>query len=81
MKTHSTILLVLLAFIAAGCAGPAIPDPDPEGGGTMVDDSSSADTDPFGDDSMGDGEFIDADHGNTTSDSASAALSPFGACC
>ena len=63
MKTHSTILLVLLAFIAAGCAGPAIPDPDPDAGGTMVDDSSSADTDPFGDDSMGDGEFIDAEFG------------------
>jgi len=65
MKLHSIFLASLVAMVVTGCGSQDIPDPDPDANGTMVDDSSMADTDAFGDDGMDDGEFIDAEFGNT----------------
>lgn len=63
MKMHSMLTVGVLALTLAACGGQDIPDPDPEGGGTMVggDDSMSS-TDSFGDDGFGGGEeFNDFD--------------------
>ncbi len=59
MKLHTLILTGLVALLVAGCGGQDIPDPDPDGAGTMVDSADGADTDSFGEDGMGDGEFFD----------------------
>ncbi len=64
MRMHSLILLGLTSVVMWGCASQDIPDPEPENGGTMVDDGSMADTDAFGEDGMGEGEFIDAEFGD-----------------
>ena len=57
MKTHALILAGLAALVAAGCNQQNIPDPDPEGDGTMVDtDDSMSSTDSFGESGLGAGE-------------------------
>lgn len=58
MKFYRLIALGLVALLAAGCGGNTMPDPDADDG-TMMDGGDMADTDGFGDDGMGDGEFID----------------------
>ncbi len=63
MKIHSLLTVGLVALTLAACGGQDIPDPDPEGDGTMVDaDDSMSSTDSFGDDGLGAGEeFNDFD--------------------
>ena len=63
MKIHSLLTVGFVALTLAACGGQDIPDPDPEGDGTMIggDDSMSS-TDGFDDDGMGVGEeFNDFD--------------------
>lgn len=64
MKFHQLIWLGLASLILAGCGSQDIPDPDPDSDGTMVDSEYEGDTDGFGEDGMGDGEFIDAEFGS-----------------
>jgi peptidoglycan-associated lipoprotein len=64
MKLHHLILMAMAAVLIGGCGSQNIPDPDPNSDGTMVDDGSMADTDGFGDDGMGDGEFVDDGFGD-----------------
>jgi peptidoglycan-associated lipoprotein len=68
MKTHSLILLSLSLLFLGGCASQDIPDPEPEAGSSTIDDGSMADTDSFGEDGMGEGEFIDAEFGDEMMD-------------
>lgn len=64
MKSNSWIIVALAALVLGGCSSQDIPDPDPDGDGSMIaGDSSMADTDGFGDDGLGEGEFIDAEFG------------------
>ena len=61
MKFHRILALMLAAILAAGCASQDIPDPEPQAGDMMEDDSMSS-TDGFGDDEFGEGEeFNDFD--------------------
>ncbi len=63
MKIHSLLTVGFVALTLAACGGQDIPDPDPEGDGTMIggDDSMSS-TDGFDDGGMGAGEeFNDFD--------------------
>lgn len=60
MKFNRLIAVGLAAFVIAGCGGNTMPDPEADSG-TMVDDTFDTQTDGFGDDGLGDGEFIDAD--------------------
>ena len=63
MKMHSMLTVGVLALTLAACGGQDIPDPDPEGDGTMVEgDDSMSSTDSFGDDGLSAGEeFNDFD--------------------
>ena len=65
---HSLLLIGLVSVLLGACASQDIPDPDPAAGGTMSDDGSMADTDAFGADGMGEGEFIDAEFGDAADD-------------
>jgi len=58
MKFYRLIAVGMVALLAAGCGGNTMPDPDVDDG-TMMDGGDMADTDGFGDDGMGDGEFLD----------------------
>ena len=63
MKIHSLLTVGFVALTLAACSGQDIPDPDPEGNGTMIggDDSMSS-TGGFDDGGMGAGEeFNDFD--------------------
>ena len=63
MKIHSLLTVGFVALTLAACGGQDIPDPDPEGDGTMIggDDSMSS-TDGFDDGGMAAGEeFNDFD--------------------
>lgn len=56
--------LIPLAFflaLAAGCASQNVPDPDPTD--ATYDDASGADTDSYGTDDMGEGEFFGDEFG------------------
>ena len=64
MKFHQLVWLGLASLMLAACGSQDIPDPDPDSSGTMVDSEYESDTDGFGEDGMGDGEFIDAEFGD-----------------
>ena len=63
MKIHSLLTVGFVALTLAACGGQDIPDPDPEGEGTMIGGADSmSSTDGFEDGGMGAGEeFNDFD--------------------
>ena len=63
MRMHSLLLLGLASILLGGCASQDIPDPEPDADSTMAEEGSMADTGAFGEDGMGEGEFIDAEFG------------------
>ena len=60
MKIHTLLTTGFIALALAGCGSQDVPDPDPEGDGTMVDSNDSmSSTDGFGDEGMGAGVVKD----------------------
>ncbi|NIV16896.1 MAG: peptidoglycan-associated lipoprotein Pal [Woeseiaceae bacterium] len=63
MFKYKLIPLVFFLALGAGCASNPIPDPDPDPTDTTYGDESGADTDAYGSDGMGEGEFFDEGFG------------------
>lgn len=61
MKLHRLLVLSMMTFLVAGCAGQDIPDPDADASAIGADEGMMAETDGFGDDSLGAGEEFSDD--------------------